>query len=238
MSTSARLILLVGLAMPAQVFAQKTVEVKVGEWRASYSVYATPEAVCSAEPQWLAEELDSVNTMLDGFLALGTTRNNAWKEHQLPLLEEASRVMPAMLRAHEVTLVGIEGCELKNTRLFPKLIARGRKLVKEAHMEVDQLPQLIRFTQHRVDVERWEKERDEAEEVAKAKCVKAPEPFIYFAYEDEFGTRKWLFCDDTEVIARAGKTWERNPPFPAKATLWIQTARLHPEAQILKAPKP
>ena len=234
----ARLILLMCLGAPAQVFAQKTVDVKLGEWRASYSLYSSPAAVCVAEPQWLAEELDSVNVMLEGFLSKGTTRNNAWRESQLPLLEEAARVLPSMVQAHEATLIGIEQCELKDTRLFPALIARGRKLVKEAHLEVGQLPELIRFTRHRVLLDRWEKDRDEAELVAKAKCVKAPAPFIYFAYDDEFGTRRWLFCDDTMVIAPVAKPWERSPADPKKATLWIQTARLYSDGQLMKAPRP
>jgi hypothetical protein len=238
MATAARLISLFCLALPAQVFAQKTVEVRLGEWRASYSLYPSAKAVCDAEPQWLAEELDSSNTLLDAFLARGTTRNNAWKENQLPLLEEAARVLPAMVQAHEATLQGLEGCELKNTRLFPALLERGQKLVKEAQIEVGHLPELVRFTRHRVVLERWEKQRLEAQEAARAKCGAGEKPAIYFAYEDEFGTRRWLFCDESVVIAPVGKTWEREPADPKKATLWIQTARLFSEARLLKAPKP
>lgn len=238
MRAGSRLIFLLCLGASAQVFAQKTVEVRLGDWRASYSIYSSATAVCEAEPQWLADELDSTNNLLDGFLAKGTTRNNAWKESQLPLLEEAARVLPAMVDAHEATLKGLASCELKNTRLFPGLLERGQKLVKEAHVEVAQLPQLVRFTRHRVVLERWEKERVEAELAAKTKCAKAKSPFIYFAFEDEFGTRRWLFCDESVVIAPAGKTWEREPADPKKATLWIQTARLFSEAQLLRAPKP
>jgi hypothetical protein len=226
------------VAASAPVFAQKTVEVRLGEWRASYSLYSSPGAVCEAEPQWLADELDSVNTLLDGFLAKGTTRNNAWKENQLPLLEEAAKVLPPMVEAQAATLNGLEGCELKNTRLFPALLERGQRLVKEARVEVGQLPDLVRFTRHRVVLDKWEAERVKAQVAARAGCKKSDKPLIYFAWEDEFGTRRWLFCDDSSVVAAAGKTWEREPKDAAKATLWIQTARLYSEGQVLKAPKP
>lgn len=238
MHAAARLIFLLCVAAPAQVLAQKTVEVRLGEWRASYSLYSSPGAVCEAEPQWLADELDSVNALLDGFLAKGTTRNNAWKESQLPLLEEAARVLPALVDAHAATLTGLEGCELKKTRLFPALLERGQRLVKEARTEVGQLPELVRFTRHRVVLERWEADRMKAQATARETCKKSDKPVIYFAYEDEFGTRRWLFCDDSLVIAPAGKTWEREPKDPKKATLWIQTARLHADGQMSKAPKP
>ncbi len=237
MHAGARLIFLLCLAAPAQVLAQKTVEVRLGEWRASYSSYPSLGAVCEAEPQWLAEELDSVNTLLEGFLSKGTTRNNAWKENQLPLLEEAARVLPPMVEAHDAALKGLAGCELRKTRLFPALLERGEKLVKEARVEVGQLPQLVKFTRHRVVLERWEAERVKSQAEARAKCSKGNGPVIYFAHEDEFGTRRWLFCDDSVVVAPVGKTWEREPADLKKATLWIQTARLFAEGQMVKAPK-
>lgn len=237
MHAGARLIFLLCLSLPAQVFAQKTVEVRLGEWRASYSLYTSPGAVCDAEPQWLADELDSVNTLLEGFLARGTTRNNAWQESALPLLQDAARVLPALLEAHDVTLKGLAGCELKKTRLFPALLERGQRLVKEARVEVGQLPALVKFTRHRVALERWESERVKSEAEARAKCGQGTAPVIYFAYEDEFGTRRWLFCDDSVVIAPPGKTWVREPADPKKAALWILTARLFAEQQLVRAPK-
>jgi hypothetical protein len=239
MRAGLRLILLLCAAAPAQALAQKTVDVRLGDWRASYSLYSSPAAVCEAEPQWLADELDSVNALLDGFLALGTTRNNAWKESQLPLLVEAARVLPPMLEAHAATLNGLESCEVRKTRLFPGLLERGQKLVKEARNEVGQLGDLVRFTRHHVVLDKWEQERVKAQAAARANCSKSSaKPVIYFAYEDEFSTRRWLFCDDSTVIAPPGKTWERDPADPKKATLFIQTARLHADGQMLKAPKP
>lgn len=236
---------MVGLALSGQAYAQKTVEVRLGAWRASYSRYATPAAVCDAEPQWLAEELHSVNRLLDAFLALGTTRNGAWTEAQLPLLEQAQQVLPELLEAHTLALSGLSRCELRNTGRFPQILEQGLALVKEAQVEVGQLPQLIRFTRHRVALERWEAERAQAQRTARAGCKqgKGASGVIYFAWQDEFGTRRWAFCDDGVVVAPAGKPWSHQPadgaPEDAKvASTCIQIARLHAEALLVKAPVP
>jgi len=54
---------------------------------------------------------------------------------------------------------------------------------------------------------------------------------------------RWLFCDESVVLAPPGKPWEHQPPpgtphDAKRATMWIQAARLHPEKSLLHAPKP
>ncbi|GMU61496.1 MAG: hypothetical protein AMXMBFR34_32590 [Myxococcaceae bacterium] len=227
-------------ALPA--FGQKTVEVRLGDWRASYSTFPSPAAVCDAEAPWLADELQSVNTLLDGFLAM---RGGAWTQGHLPLLEQAAKVLPPLLEAVGATLDALSRCPLGSQGRFPELIARGAPLVKEARQEVARLPELIRFVKHRVALDKWEKQRLEALEPARAACkgTKPGEPSVFFAWEDEFGTRHWLFCDGGEVLAPPAKTWLHQPKDGAKAdprvaSMSIQAARLYPEARLLRAPKP
>jgi len=115
-------------------------------------------------------------------------------------------------------------------------------LVKEAQSEVGRLPELVRFTRHRVVLERWERDRLERQLLARELC-KPKDTRIYFAWEDEFGARRWLFCDDSVVLAVPGHPWEQHPadgtPHDAKvATLAIQTARLFSEGELQRAPKP
>lgn len=237
------LLLIVALA-PCAALAEKSVEVRLGEWRASYTTWDSPSDVCDAQAQWLADELHSVNQLLDAFLAKGTTRNGAWKEDDLPLLEQAAKVLPAMVDAQEATLRALEKCELRRTGLFPKLLERGLALVKEAHSEVGRLPELVRFARHRVALERWEKDRLDRATKARESCNGASSADrIYFAWEDEFGARHWLFCDDGAVLAPPGKAWEHQPPEgkardPKHATMCIQAARLFPEKDLARAPKP
>jgi hypothetical protein len=64
---------------------------------------------------------------------------------------------------------------------------------------------------------------------------------VSFAWQDELGVRRWKFCDGARVEAAPNKPWDYFPPEgtprdPKRATLSIQTARLHPEGQLLKAP--
>ncbi|MFO0595721.1 MAG: hypothetical protein U0228_10460 [Myxococcaceae bacterium] len=228
-------------ATPA--LAQKTVELHLGDWRASYSEYASKEAVCDAEPQWLAEELHSMNVLLDAFLDKGTTRRGAWAEGDLPLLEQAVKVLPAAVKAHEFALGALPSCAVAKSGRLPDILARGQKLLAEAKDEVGRLPELAAFTKKRVKLERWERDRAEAEAAAQATCKgsKPTELRIYFAWQDEFGVRRWKFCDGAVVEARPTKPWDYLVPEgaksdPKRATLGIQTARLHPEAQVLRAP--
>lgn len=234
--------LVVLLSAPA--WAQKTVELRVGEWRASYSQYSSAAQVCDAEPQWLAEELHSVNNLLDAFLDKGTTRRGAWAESDLPLLEQASRVLPAAVSAQDFALSALGGCSaLVKTGRFPEILARGQKLLPEAKDEVGRLDELTRFTKKRVAVEKWEKARAEAEVLAAETCkgVKAAEAKIALAWQDDLGVRRWKFCDGARVEAAPNKPWDYEPPEgkprdAKRATLCIQTARLHPESAMLKAP--
>ncbi|MEW5740984.1 MAG: hypothetical protein AB1938_18835 [Myxococcota bacterium] len=240
-----RLVLL-GLALwAAPAFAQKTIEIRLGEWRASYSTFPSPAAVCDAEAPWLTEELQSVNALLDRFLAHSSTRGGAWTQAHLPLLEQAAKVLPPLLEAVGATLDALSTCALGTQGRFPELISRGVPLVKEARAEVGRLPELIRFVKHRVALDKWEKHRAEALDAARSTCqgAKPTEPTIFFAWEDEFAVRHWLFCDDSEVVAPPAKPWLHLPKAGAKAdpkqaTLSIQAARLFPEAKLLRAPKP
>ncbi|MFT3713334.1 MAG: hypothetical protein QM817_37235 [Archangium sp.] len=232
------------LLLAAPAFAQKTVELRVGEWRASYSQYTSAAQVCDAESQWLAEELHSVNNLLDSFLEKGTTRRGAWSENDLPLLEQGAKVLPAAVAAQEFALDALASCSsLAKSGRFPEILARGAKLMPEAKDEVGRLEELARFTKKRVAVEKWEKQRVEAEALAIETCkgVKAADAKISFAWQDDLGVRRWKFCDGSSVEAAPNKPWDYLPPEgkprdAKRATLCIQTARLHPETAMLKAP--
>lgn len=238
-----RAVILVVLA-GAPAWAQKTVELRVGEWRASYSVYTSAEQVCDAESQWLAEELHSVSNLLDAFLEKGTTRRGAWSENDLPLLEQGAKVLPAAVAAQEFTLNALSGCSsLVKSGRFPEILARGQKLLPEAKNEIGRLEELARFTRKRVAVEKWEKQRVEAELLAAETCkgVKAAEAKIALAWMDDLGVRRWKFCDGARVEAVPNKPWDYVPPEgkprdAKRATLSIQTARTYPESAMLKAP--
>jgi hypothetical protein len=220
-------------------------EARLGEWRASYTVYDSRAEVCEAQPQWLADELQSVNALLAGFLNKSASHNGAWNEADLPLLEQAVKVLPAMVSAQLFALESLERCELRTVGLFPSILARGLPLAKDAKAQLERLPDLVRFAKHRVVIERWEKDRLDQVARARAACrgAKPAETRIYFAYEDEFGARRWLLCDESVVLAPPGKAWEHLPSPGAphdlkRATQCIQAARLFSEGSMLHAPKP
>ncbi len=226
----------------ASGWAQKAIDFKLGEWKVTYRVYSPSSGVCEAEPQWLYDELEQVNGLLDAFLVRGASRSGAWGDQQLPLLAEAARTLPALVESHEASLAALKGCSFSHSGLYPKLLVRGLQLVKEASAELARIPELIRFAKHRAEVERWEKQRAALQQSARETCKgkKGKVPAIYFAFQDELQTRVWMFCDGTEVRAPAGKPFEVQPAQPndgLESAAYIQAARFHSESATSKAPQ-
>ncbi|MGV3622409.1 MAG: hypothetical protein ACO1OB_16445 [Archangium sp.] len=227
------------LFVAAPVLADQAVEVRVGKFEAKYTVYSPPSAVCEAEAQWLAEELRSVNSLLEGFLSNGTT----FSEAQLPMLEQAGRQLPKLVEVHDASLTALSKCPLGKTPQFQSILEKGTALVTRAKVDVPRLPELARFTRHRVKLDTWEKQRDAQRDAARSSCSPTKsEPF--FAQEDEFGLRTFEFCDGGMVAAPPGTApWHYTPADDAgrdakTTTMRIQQAKLFPAAQVLVAPKP
>ncbi len=216
--------------------AQTPIEYRLGDWKATHRVYSPPSAVCEAEPQWLYDELHTVNDLLDGFLARASTRGGGWSDAHLPMLEQAVKTLPAVVEAHAAALHALEKCPFATSGLYPQLLERGLKLVPEAQTELSKLPELMRFTRHRGAVERFEKDRAARQKKAKDGCAK-PTATIYFSYQDEYRTRFWLFCDGAQVKAAADKTFEAEGGDPKQMPAYIRAARFHPDTALLKAPQ-
>ena len=153
-------------------------------------------------------------------------------------------MLPRVLTSHKQTLKALEGCPLGKEGRFPGILTRGLKLTNEAEVELGKLPGLIRFTRHRIALEKWERKRSEAEQRALAGCEeRKTEPHVYFAWEDEFQVRHWAFCDGSRVDSAPAKNYEFVAPLGAEkdsdqATESIQTAKVFPASQILQAPRP
>jgi hypothetical protein len=139
-----------------------------------------------------------------------------------------------MLAAHNDTLKALQGCSLGKEGRFPGLLTKGLKLANEAGVELGKLPGLIRFTRHRVALDRWERRRAEAEQRARIDCREGKsKPQVYFAWEDEFQARHWAFCDGSRVDSAPAKDFEFVAPLGAAkdsdhATASIQMANFFP----------
>lgn len=236
--SACRLALVAATLATTAGWAQKPIDYRLGDWKITYRAYAPASTICEAEPQWLYDELEQVNGMLDAFLVHGTTRGGAWGDQHLPLLAQAVKTLPPLVAVHEANLGALERCAFSRSGLYPKLLERGLKLVKEAHLELDKMPELVRFARHRGEVERWDKDRAAKQERAKETCPpEAAKPIVYFAWQDEYGTRVWQFCDGVVVRAPVRKPFEVEPAATKQAPSYVQAARSYPELAILKAPQ-
>lgn len=226
------------LVVAASSFAEQSVDVRIGKLEAKYTVYSPPSDACDAEPQWLAEELRSVNALLEAFLANGTT----FSEAQLPMLEQAGAQLPKLVQVHEATLNALSKCSIASSPQIANTLEKGNALVARAKVDVPRLPELAKFTKHRAKLDKWEKQRDAQREASRSECDGTPK--LFFGFEDEFGVRYFEFCDGGIVTApRTSAPWNFTPADSKSGdakttTMRIQQAKLFPAAQLLVAPKP
>ncbi len=185
-------------------------EVRIGPWSAVYRSYAGSRAsLCDSEGSWLLEEMRSVDELLEAFLA--KARGGAWKDSELPLIEEAAAALGPVLEAHRQNLSAARGCAFSRTEYFPAMLDRSEARAKAAAAQLAELPGVISFAQHRLRYERWDRQRQGEELLAKAQCggpsLSAPNA-IYHAYRDDLGAVRWLFCDGAVVSSANGGPYQ------------------------------
>lgn len=223
---------------------------ELGPWRATYRDYPTsPASICSAEPRWLEEELQSVNSVLAQFLdRTGTPADEPWSSRDLDLLQEGMKSLPPVLRTHERNLQALADCGFADRRGLPILRQRGLEYVADVRERLKGAPALLEYLAAKRSLERWRREQPSREYDAKATCPEQRKrratPEIYYAYEAETGQVRWLFCNGAQVVTAPSSTLEFRPPVDAsrrelrrlKAKDFLQAAREFPNAQIDRPP--
>lgn len=220
----------------------------VATWRA----YGNPDkaSICEAEPRFLLDELASVNGALTRFLdstetPKDTAPKDAWPDEKIDQFEEGLKALPDLLTQHEANVKQAADCAFAKTGGYPLLLKRSRELAKDARGRLDTVPNEIAQARAARALEKWQRERLDAQEGARRGCPSKPStaPQVYFAFTDERGTTEWLFCDGALVRQEGGE-----PAFePAPAEIWkgkrapkpaayLAAAKKYPAESISKAP--
>ncbi len=206
------------------------VTVAAGPWRATYRDWSGVD-VCETEPSWLREELDEANDVLERFTAHG----GAWRDDELPVLEEASRALPPLVEAHAKNLEALQHCPGEP---HATAVERGLKLVAAARDGLDGASKLLRFSSHRRGIEAWRKsletERDEARERCAADAGALP--VIYFAFGDELAGTTWLFCDGAVVNAPLTGGLRLEGGDASVQARYFEQSRVHPPGLVKRPP--
>lgn len=215
--------------------------------RATYRSYADePARICNAEPRWLMDELTSVNGMLSRFLD-----STAPTRPEVPLsiaerrrMSEAAEALPPILDEHAQNLEAMSKCGFAERGGFPVVRKRGMEYVAQIRKLLDDAPALIEYANAVDRLEAWRRELPRSEVDARLGCPPRQGKTLYFAHEQENGTRIFAFCDGTKVTAQHGKelVWTEPSFLPARerrrwrAAPYLKLVRSYPEEQIVRPP--
>lgn len=190
----------------------------LGPVKANYRAYkGASSGICDAEHRWLSDELAAVNTLFSRYLAESEGDvDGEWKQARLDLLEEATQSMPAIVQIHEDNLNELEGCSFKRKGLLPQIRGRGRELIALTRERLEFTPKLVAYVRAREARADWIRDRPAQEIKAKEVCEPKPkkgELVLYYAWRDDEGKTRFLFCDGAIMTTdKAGATEFVPPP--------------------------
>lgn len=178
-------------------------EVEIAGGRAAYRDYrVAPDRLCSAEPRWLLDELVAVNGVLRRFVdAVGEGELGL---RQRRLLEEGEKTLPEVLAAHEASLNGVERCSFANQGGLTAARESGGEYLKQVRALLASAPERIARAEAVEQLRAWRANLPRMQFEAQAGCDKRNPRRIYFAWEQENGTRTFAFCDGASVTQRGG----------------------------------
>lgn len=181
--------------------------------------------VCQTEPRWFTEELRSVNRMLREWAAGAELEEGKVPPFaQRQLIKKGQDVLPEVLVSYGWTLDRLKGCGWGFEGQLKEAPKEGRELVQLVEKRLQEVPGQIARAEFEAQLAEWRlnnpKKRDRAKETW---CPPGPTSTapadIYFAFQDEEGVTRWLFCNGAEVVrttADATATVQKIPPPPPK----------------------
>lgn len=245
-------VLVGGCAKAVVITAPPEAYVNLAGQRASYRDWTRVTALCTQDPQVGAGDVDSMNTVLEAWLA----KTEAAQEPaaRIAALESGARQLPVALKLDETYLGRVKGqpCAPANGPKLEKLIADARARLDAFQAETAGAAKKAEA------LTAWKTARPDAEKAAKEKaCPTKPlavlpkkyEPVAYFGATDEAGRTEWLFCDGAKVASDKGQPATvaqaaTELPQPKKgqkavapdAKVWLDAAAKFPVAQVSIAP--
>lgn len=181
-------------------------EVELAGSRGAFRAYGAGTVdICDAEPQWLAEELASVNALIRRFLAATDRPSEAeWSREEISVLEQGLAVLPEVLNAHRKNLSAVKRCSFARQAAFVDVLKTGTRQNSDAARRLAAGQELLTDLKAARELEQWRRRiREERAELASF-CDGATAT-IYFAYENEQGDVRYFFCDDAQVTFPNGK---------------------------------
>ncbi|MGA9525593.1 MAG: hypothetical protein WBV82_29310 [Myxococcaceae bacterium] len=217
--------------------------------RANFRDYASAlPGICTAEPQWLQDELSSVNGLLARWLdKTSAGYDGAWSSDELKLLQQGAETVGPVLEIHAGNLVALRDCAFGKARAFPELIRRGETYIEQARQRMREADSITAWRISKKAIELWQQEQPTREANAKRGCpdrVVYGKAQIYYAIERDDGQVRWLFCDGAQVRSLAEGGTELQVPDDLtqaqrrriKARKYLEAASDFPASRIDRPP--
>lgn len=187
----------------------------LGTTKATYRAYkGATSGICEAEPRWLSEELAAVNSLLARYLSeTEGEADDEWPAARLALLTDAVETLPPVVTIHEENLEELERCGFRRSGLLPQIRTRGRELIGATRARFERSKQLAAYVSAREARKQWLRDRPAEELRAKEVCEpKSRAVVLYYAWRDEAGKSRFLFCDGATMISDPTGATEFTPP--------------------------
>lgn len=181
----------------------KPTEVEIAGGRATFRDYRNaPGRLCEAEHRWLLDELVAVNSVLRRFADRVGTGELGRRERAL--LEEGAQRLPAVLDSQAFSLREVARCSFASRGGFTAVTTTGKEYIREVRALLEEAPQRIARAEAMEQLRAWRANLPRAQMEAQTGCDRKNQRRIYFAWEQENGTRNFAFCDGASVTQRDG----------------------------------
>lgn len=211
-------------------------EVELAGSRAAFRAYGPGTVdICDAEPQWLSEELASVNALLRRFLtAMDRPPGAHWSSEDVRVLEQGLKVLPEVLEAHRKNLAAVRRCSFSRKSAFVDVLKTGTRQTSDALRRLASGQKQLAYLKAAKELDAWHQRiRDERSKLAS--FCERPSATVYSAYENESGDVRYFFCDDAQVtFPSGGQTPEVSRP-PGLSGRRLRTWKEQPYVKRAKA---
>ncbi|MBL8950413.1 MAG: hypothetical protein JNK82_06530 [Myxococcaceae bacterium] len=201
--------------------------------------------VCEAEPRFLLDELTAVNSGLQRWLKrAGGDAPSEWSESRIAEVEAWAATLDQLVREHTVDLESLARCDFADAPGYAYVRKRGAELlgaVERRRQELGRLYERARAVRQR---DAWERGINAERSAARRECPsRSPQPRVFFAWRDDEGVTRWLFCDGVSVE----QTPQGSPVLLEPETRgrqrfteaqYLDAVRSYPAARVSAAPAP
>lgn len=184
---------------------------RLGLMRADYRDYRQGD-ICTAEPRWLAEELQAPLAIVNRFVKAASQDPDAdWSDETLALVRDAAASgLAGLVDALASNLAAARTCPFASKPSLAASLEKGPAACDSARRILPEVPRLLEYVQARKARASWRSQQAARASHAALSCA-GKDATAYYAARSCDGAQEWLFCDGARVAQAPGKAPEWTP---------------------------